>query len=175
MVLSIRIRQEEPADYDEVYALVKAAFTVDSPGDGEWDYLTEVRKKPSFIPELSLVAVTEENKIVGQIVLYETAVATESGAFTALVLSPISVHPDYFRQGIARAMMTYAFVLARHMGYTAVFLCGEPLFYRKMGFRPSLTYGIYHIADEARTAEWCMALELTENALKNIRGTIDIL
>ena len=173
--MSIRIRQEEPADYAEVYALVKAAFTVDSPGEGEWDYLNEVRKKPSFIPDLSLVAVTDEHQIVGQIVLYETAVTTDRGAFTALVLSPLSVHPDYFRQGIARAMMTYAFVLARHMGYTAVFLCGDPLFYCKMGFRPSSAYGIYHIADETHTAEWCMALELTENALKNIRGTIDIL
>jgi len=42
------IRQEQPADYDEVYRLVKASFAT-STNDGEWDYLNEVRKKkPSY-------------------------------------------------------------------------------------------------------------------------------
>ena len=40
---------------------------------------------------------------------------------TQLLLSPISVHPDYFRRGIATAMMKEAFQIAQELGYTAVF------------------------------------------------------
>ena len=51
------IRRENPADYDEVYQLVKTAFAASPDSDGtEQDYLNEIRKKDAFIPELSLVA-----------------------------------------------------------------------------------------------------------------------
>lgn len=89
-------------------------------------------------------------------------------------IRPISVHPDYFRRGIAIAMMESAFETARSMGYTAVFLCGDPAFYHKIGFKGSYEYGIFHVADKTKNAEWCMAMELTEGALVGVQGTIDI-
>lgn len=98
------IRQEQPADYDEIYELVKKAFAT-STNDGEWDYLNELREKDTFIPELSLVAENDDGKLVGQIVLYKTNITTADRVYTELLLSPISVHPDFFRRGIARAMM----------------------------------------------------------------------
>ncbi len=64
------IRQEQPDDYDEVYELVKMSFAT-STNEGEWDYLNEVRKKDTFIPELSLVAENDDGQLVGQIVLYK--------------------------------------------------------------------------------------------------------
>lgn len=169
----MKIRQETPADYAEVYELVKAAFAT-STNEGEWDYLNEVRKKETFIPELSLVAEDEDGTLVGQIVLYKTNIMTAKGTITELLLSPISVHPDYFRRGIARRMMHEAFQIARGMGYTVVFLCGEPDFYHRFGFRSSCEYGVFHIADRTKTAQWCMALELNEGALDDKQGTINI-
>ncbi|MDK2917116.1 MAG: hypothetical protein PWR25_1673 [Euryarchaeota archaeon] len=167
------IRQECPADYEDVYQLVKRSFATTVHSDGtEADYLNEVRRKETFIPELSLVAEDADGRIVGQIVLYATEIATDSGPITALVLSPISVHPDCFRQGIARAMMDRAFEIARGMGYTAVFLCGEPEIYHGLGFCASYTFGIFHNDDPG--AEWCMAKELVPHALAGVRGTIDI-
>jgi predicted N-acetyltransferase YhbS len=168
----MNIRQETPADYAEVYELVKASFAT-STNEGEWDYLNEVRKKDTFIPQLSLVA-EQDGNIVGQIVLYKTDITTSGGPVTHLLLSPISVHPEYFRRGIARAMMQSAFEIAKSMGYTAVFLCGEPDFYHKIGFKGSYEYGIFHVADKTKQAEWCMAMELTEGALGGIEGTINI-
>lgn len=119
----MKIRQETPADYAEVYELVKISFAT-STNEGEWDYLNEVRKKAAFIPKLSLVAENDDGRLVGQIVLYKTDITTPEGAVTQLLLSPISVHPDYFRRGIATAMMKEAFQIAQELGYTAVFLCG---------------------------------------------------
>lgn len=131
-------------------------------------------KKDTFIPELSLVAENEDGKLIGQIVLYKTYITTSNSVYTELLLSPISVHPDFFRRGIARAMMMEAFRIATKMGYTSVFLCGEPDFYHKFGFKPSYEYGIFHIADKTKDAKWCMALELTPGALTGKAGTISI-
>ncbi len=167
------IRQEQSADYDEVYELVKISFAT-STNEGEWDYLNEVRKKDTFIPELSLVAENDVGKLIGQIVLYKTNITASDKIYTELLLSPISVHPDFFRKGIARAMMSEAFRIAKTMGFTSIFLCGDPVFYHKFEFKASYEYGIFHIADKTKKAEWCMALELTPGALAGKAGTINI-
>lgn len=172
----MNIRQEQVPDYSEVYELVKVSFATASYADGtEADYLNEVRKKDTFISELSLVAEDENGKIIGQIVLYKTNITMSDKTITELVLSPICVHPEYFRRGIARTLMERAFGIAKKMGYTAVFLCGEPEIYRKIGFVPTFEYSIYHITDIERNAEWCMARELIDGALADMSGTIDIL
>ena len=171
----MRIRQENPSDYDEVCNLVKTSFAINSDDDGTThDYLNELRTKDIFIPELSLVAEHENGVIIGQIVLYKTNVTMSDEKITELVLSPISVRPGFFRRGIARAMMEKAFEIAKDLGYKAVFLCGDPQVYRKLGFVPSYEYNIFHVSDTEKTAEWCMTHELVCGALKNISGTVDI-
>ena len=169
------IRQEKPPDYMEVYELVKMSFATVSDSDGtEPDYLNELRTKDTFIPELSLVAENEQGTLVGQLVLYKTAIYTQHGELIELLLSPLSVHPDYFRRGIARALMERSFEIAKSLGYTAVFLCGDPEFYRKFGFVPTYDHGIYHITDKKKNAEWCMVRELVSGTLRDVSGTVDI-
>ncbi|MCQ1530205.1 GNAT family N-acetyltransferase [Lutispora thermophila] len=126
------------------------------------------------MPELSLVVENDDGKLIGQIVLYKTNITTSNNVYTELLLSPISVHPDFFRRGIARAMMTEAFRIAKDMGFTSIFLCGNPDFYHKFGFKGSYEYEIFHIADKTEKAEWCMALELIPGALTRKAGTINI-
>ena len=64
------------------------------------DYLAELREKDVFVPELSLVAQNDDGQIIGQIVLYKTTITTPRGECVELLLSPICVHPNYFRRGI---------------------------------------------------------------------------
>ena len=171
----MKIRRECPSDYSGVYELVKASFATSSHSDGtEADYLNEVRKKDTFIPELSFVAENENGNLIGQIVLYKTNIITPDQAITELVLSPICVHPDHFKRGVARALMERAFVVAGELGYKLVFLCGDPQFYRKIGFAPSYEHGIYHVTDMEKNAEWCMVRELVNGTIKGITGTVDI-
>jgi predicted N-acetyltransferase YhbS len=170
----MKIRQETASDYDEVYRLVKTAFVTSSDSDGtEPDYLNELRKKDVFIPELSLVAENDDGKLIGQIVLYKTAIVTTCGELSELLLSPISVHPDYFRRGIARLMTEEALRIAGEMGFRAVFLCGDPEIYKKLGFLPSYRYNIFHIDDKSKTADWSMVREIYSGALNGISGTVD--
>lgn len=167
------MRNEREEDYPAVSELVKAAFATVEDSDGtEADYLLEVRKKETFLPELSFVAQEESGKIVGQIVLYGTQIETKSGSIQTLVLSPLSVHPNYFRRGIARMLIEQAHKKAKQMGYTSVFLCGDPRFYKQFGYRASYEFGIYHNNDP--NAEWCMVRELVPHSLRTVKGTIDI-
>ena len=173
-ITGLTIRQEHPEDYGQVDALVRASFATAEHCDGdEADYLKDLRKKDGFIPALTLVAALEDKRIVGQITLTKMQINTPQGARAQLLLSPLCVHPDFFRQGIARASTETALEKARQMGYGAVFLCGDPAIYRRLGFVPSYEMDIYHVKD--RHAEWSMARELAPGALRGTRGTIDII
>lgn len=76
-----------------------------------------------------------------------------------------------FGRGIARAMTKEAIGKAKEMGFGAVFLCGNPDIYAKLGFVPTYRYNIYHKADAL--AEWSMVQELYTGSLDAICGTID--
>jgi predicted N-acetyltransferase YhbS len=166
------IRQERLSDYNEVCNLVKISFATNEDDDGTThEYLNELRKKDVFIPELSLVT-EQAGFIIGQIVLYKTIISTPKGERTELLLSPMCVHPNVFRQGIARAMTEEALRIAGDLGFSAVFLCGSPKIYSRLGFVPTYRFNIYHIKD--KTASWSMVRELYPDALKGIIGTVDI-
>ncbi len=168
------IRQERPDDYLEVYELVKQAFATTSHSDGtEQDYLNEVRKKKSFIPELSFVAV-EADTIVGQIVLYTMQITCDDWMERQLVISPLSVLPSHFCRGIGSKLIETGCRKAKELGFKAAFLCGDPAYYSKLGFVPTHQFGIYHVKDTDRNAEWCMVKELEQGFLSGMCGTIDI-
>lgn len=63
----MNIRKEQPADYSEIYSVVKKAFDLAEYKDGtEQDMVNSLRKGSAYIPELSLVA-EENGKIIGYI------------------------------------------------------------------------------------------------------------
>ncbi|MCL2866391.1 MAG: N-acetyltransferase [Clostridia bacterium] len=166
------IRQERPSDYPEINELVKKSFATNADDDGTThEYLNALRGKDVFIPQLSLVAEAADGMLIGQIVLYKTTVTTSRGAVSELLLSPICVHPEYFRCGIARALVAESLPIAFKLGYRAVFLCGDPRFYSRLGFVPSYQYNIRHIKED--TAEWSMVRELYSGALNGVTGTIN--
>lgn len=168
------IRIEKESDYETVYNMIERAFATTTFSDGtEADYLNDIRKETCFIPELSLVAV-EDEKIVGQVVFYKMKIETPEQVLTQLVLSPLSVDPDYFYRGIGRGLIEEGCNRAQKLGYNAVFLCGDINYYSRFGFNPTYQFGIYHKKDTTRDAQWCMVKELTPGYLNAITGLIDI-
>ena len=51
-----------------------------------------------------------------------------------LTLGPVSVHPGFQRQGIARALIEAGVAYWRHAGASGVVLVGSPDFYGRFGF-----------------------------------------
>ena len=59
------IRAEDPLDLDQIHELHRASF----PGADEADLVDAIRTGPTFIPELSLVAVTDDGSVLGHVLL----------------------------------------------------------------------------------------------------------
>jgi putative acetyltransferase len=171
--LYVKIRQEQPGDYDAVYRLVKESFLTQNHTE-EPDYLKALRTKAEFIPELSLVAVTEDGIIVGQIAIHQTTINYSDSQDVQLTVSPLSVSPKCFRRGVGSALLREGLKIALEMGYKVVFLWGDPDFYSKHGFVPSCKFNIFHKQFQEQKVDIIMAYQICENALKGKKGMIDI-
>lgn len=141
--LNVKIRQEESCDYNAVYQVVTESFLTQNHTE-EPDYLNGLRTKSEFIPQLSLVAETEDGIIVGQIALHQTTISYSNSKDIQLTVSPLSVSPSCFGRGVGSALLREGLKIARQMGYKVVFLWGDPNFYSKFGFVPSYKFNIYH-------------------------------
>lgn len=144
----MNIRQEQPADYDAVYQVVKEAFADAEHTDGnEQDLVVRLRESRSFIPELSLVAV-EQEQIVGHILFTRAAVnGTE-----VLALAPLSVLPQYQNRGIGQSLIKQGHIIAQKMGYRYSVVLGHKKYYSKSGYAPAGQYGIkapFEVEDES--------------------------
>lgn len=136
--MMLEIRQETEKDYDEVYNVIKTAFETAKHKDGnEQDLVAQLRKSNNFIPELSLVAV-QDNKIVGHILFTKVKI----GEYEELALAPLSVLPEYQRQGIGKKLIEIGHKKAKELGYHYSVVLGSKTYYPKSGYIPASKYGI---------------------------------
>lgn len=132
------IRKEEKKDYETIYSLVKQAFDSAEQADGnEQDLVSELRKGKSFIPELSLVA-EKDGILVGHIMFTKAMVGTR----VILALAPLSVLPEYQRQGIGTALIKEGHRIAKELGYEYSVVLGSETYYPRVGYLPADIFGI---------------------------------
>lgn len=168
--MSLDIRPENEADFEAIYALVRDAFaTVEASEGDEQGFVASMRRHPGYIPDLALVA-ERKGELVGYVMLTETAVAGPQGGSPVLLLAPLCVTPKRQSRGVGAALVHDAFRRALRRGYDAVFLAGNPKYYRRFGFRPTADFGIAHTMPVPD--KYIMAKELIPNALFSRKGTI---
>ena len=132
------IRQEQASDHNAVYQIIKSAFSNVTHSDGsEPELVVALRRSKAFVPDLSLVAICNEN-IVGHILFTEVTVNGK----TELALAPLSVLPSYQRQGIDLALIAEGHRIARESGYDYSIVLGHPNYYPKAGYHPARLYGM---------------------------------
>ena len=152
------IRTEQPADQQAVYDVVKRAFETAAHRDGnEQDLVNALRDSDAFVPELSLVA-EQGGKIVGHILFTKVQIGTQQ----ALALAPLSVLPEYQRQGIGSALISEGHKRAALLGYSYSVVLGSETYYPRMGYVTARTWGIlppFDVPDEN-----FMAYRLREDA-----------
>lgn len=128
-----------------------------------------LRQSDAFIPELSLVAIINE-QIVGHIILTKIFIENKNSKFPSLALAPVSVLPEYQGQRIGSQLIKTAHEKAKTLGYQSIILLGHKTYYPRFGYRQTGDFGI-NLPFEA-PKENCMAIELVENALQNVSGTV---
>lgn len=164
------IRQEQVQDYEKVFKVVEAAFKNVKYSDQSEPFLVNrLRQSDAFIPELSLVAIIDD-KIVGHILLTKITIKDTENSFPSLALAPVSVLPKYQGQGIGSQLINAAHKKAKALGHQSIILLGHENYYPRFGYRPTAGFDI-NLPFEA-PKENCMAIELIENALQNVSGTV---
>jgi mycothiol synthase len=102
-----------PAEVEALVALHRAAFGTDNMTIEE---RRAMMSGPDYLPELDLVAVASDGRLAGfcvcDIHTEENAVTGRSEGYT----DPIGVHPDFQKQGLARALILTGLHLLREHG-----------------------------------------------------------
>ncbi len=165
------IRPENEADFPVIYDLVETAFkTAKVSNSDEQNFVNRLRASEHYIPELALVAEDKE-KLIGHVMLTRMQIETERGPYSLLLLGPLAVVLECRGQKVGARLVDEVCSRARKMGHTAIVLVGDPDYYQRFGFRPSIDFGIEN-ANEI-PSQYVMALELTADALKGIKGVAD--
>lgn len=166
----MKVRQEKPSDFQDIYDLVKVGFqTAEVSNGNEQDYVIKLRASGNYIPELALVA-EESGKLIGYIMLTKTYVSRSNSKFEALLLAPLCIALEQRNLGIGSKLVVEGLKLAKNLGYTTVFVVGNPLFYSRFGFQSSVHFGIKHVP--MIPDQFVMVNELSIGALTDVVGTV---
>jgi putative acetyltransferase len=163
----ILTRPEQPALYAAIRAVHLAAFG----RPDEADLVEALRAHEDFNPKLSLMGLYN-GQVAGHILFTPLRVEGSENA-RLMGLGPMGVLPDYQRQMVGSALVYEGLELLRRAKVAAVFVLGEPHYYKRFGFRPARDYGCSCKYDPA--GEHFMAQELIEEGLAGVGGLVHYL
>lgn len=165
------IRQETPADYPAVSALIQAAYRQVPYSDKTEQLMVErLRQSSAFIPQLSLVAQTDTGELVGHILMTKLHIQHGHQQYPGLALAPLSVTPAYQHQGVGSRLVRSIHAVAQTLGYAYSVVLGHATFYPRFGYERLSQYAIelpIQVADENR-----MIMPLQENGLAGVQGNV---
>lgn len=132
----LQIRNEEERDYKAVEDLTRRAFyNVHRPGCTEHYLVHIMRQHRDFLSELDFV-MELDGRVMGSIMYTRAALVDESGGEKEiLTFGPVSIAPEYQRQGFGKRLMEHSFARALELGYEAVVIFGSPANYVSRGFQ----------------------------------------
>ncbi len=161
----ISIRMARSKEYKQIFEVVSKAFKQDN----EARLVEALRKAPSFVPELELIALSKK-AIIGHILFTKVIIKGETKEFEVLSLAPLSVLPSHQNQGIGSSLTIKGLEECKRLNFGIVNVLGHPTYYPRFGFKPASLYGIkalFEAPDEA-----FMIMELVPGALKGVSGVL---
>lgn len=142
ILVKIKIRKEKPSDYNQIANVTYSAFhgwKPDNPLVMEPMLVDYVRHTSGFMPDLSLVALVEE-EIIGHALFTPFAMTLGGKEVKGAVLGPIAVEPSLQKQGIGGQLLEEGHKLLKEKGFDLALLCGHPEYYPKFGYQKG-TFG----------------------------------
>lgn len=167
------IRLERKDEYTAVENLTREAFwNVYRPGCLEHYVLHTFRGKPDFVPELDLV-LEQEGRLIGHVMYVRSEIHADDGrVIPIMTFGPISIAPEYKRQGYGTLLLRHSMEKAEKLGAGALAITGNIGFYGKSGFTVASASGIHYFAEPRENeVPYFLIRELTPGFLDGISGT----
>lgn len=169
--MTVTIRHLEEKDHRLVEEITREAFwNLYIPGAVEHFIAHSIRHHPDFIPELSFV-IELDNNVIGSILYTRAKVIDGTGVeHPILSFGPVSILPEYHRQGFGRLLIEHSLNEAKRLGFNTIILGGFTYHYHPYGFVSTKKYNI--TLSDGKFYTGIMALPLFEGALDGISGTV---
>ena len=130
-IQNLLIRDELPADIPVISEVTLAAFESMEISNHTEQFIVEALRAIKALV-ISLVAEVD-GRVVGHIAF--SPVTMSDGTKDWYGLGPVSVHPDFQRQGIGKALIHEGLLRLKKLGAKGCCLVGHPQYYRQFGFR----------------------------------------
>ena len=151
------IRETQESDLEEVFNLIHSSFSNKAESDLVKQLISDGDVLINLVVELS-------DTIIGNVVVSQITMEPDIGLFCGGV-APLSVLPDQQSSGVGSRLMEEAINESRKLGIDALFLLGNPNYYKRFGFTVSKLKNDYSL-------EHFQELELTEGCLVNIKSKV---
>lgn len=125
------IRKETDADAGAISEVIVAAFETLGVSNHTEQFIIEALRAAKALT-LSLVAEVD-GRVVGHIAF--SPVTISDGTTQWYGLGPVSVLPEYQRQGIGKSLIQEGLSRLKELGAKGCCLVGHPEYYRQLGFR----------------------------------------
>lgn len=139
----IIIRREQEKDYGKVEEMIRKAFwNLYVPGCTEHFLAHVIREHGDFVKELDLV-LELNGQLIGSIMYTKAKLVAEQGEEKEiLTFGPLSILPEFQRQGYGRRLMEASFQQALRLGYDTIVIFGSPANYVSSGFKSCKKYNV---------------------------------
>lgn len=128
---NVKLRNESDADVSAIAEVTAAAFkTLEISNHTEQFIITALRTAKALT--VSLIAEVD-GSVIGHIAF--SPVTISDGTRDWYGLGPVSVLPEYQRQGIGKALVQAGLSQLKEMNAQGCCLVGHPEYYRKFGFK----------------------------------------
>ena len=125
------IRNELESDVEPISTVTKAAFESCPYGNHTEEFIVNALRAADALT-VSLVA-EASGKVVGHIAF--SPVTISDGSQNWYGLGPISVLPEFQKQGIGKSLIHEGLSLLKALGAKGCVLVGDPKYYERFGFR----------------------------------------
>jgi putative acetyltransferase len=155
------IRDEMPADFDAITEVTIEAFKTLEVSCNTEQFIIKALREADVLT-VSLVAELE-GRIRGHIAFSPITISDSTIGWYGL--GPVSVWPDFQKQGIGKTLINQGLARLKDMGGRGCALVGDPNYYKRFGFRNEP--GLVH---EGIPQEYFLVLPFTQDIPQGVVG-----
>lgn len=167
------VRPEQKEEFRRIREVIQEAFEPMPFSTGrEWELVEKIRRSSGYIPGLALVANLEGN-LVGHILISLVSLDAGKKEQDILLLGPVSVVPEWQRQGIGHELIRIGIMASRRLPLPVMVVVGDPLYYGRFGFQPAEEHG-FRLPFGLDNSDFFQVLELKTGMRKGLGGTVKL-